>query len=442
MDFRIFLCAAAVALMLCCVALACRSSDAEPFAFARDLCDAIDPDNVSPKVLELCKDATEIPNTCTVGCDTQTLCSNPSVGVCNNIRIDKDPAVCDITSQYIPRYDRVHTHRIFSVRRGGCLVSDGGTSYKDGTGIRNFLASFPSHLSVVKNSILGRSALSGTWVIRLMGDGDTVISLPLRSDAFQEEVSTLPKLGKTRHVPVMWEEITSISPNGLDTSRDTDEEHLKKTVGELSSRSSRHLHVTMEFNVPDTLHLKVGDLEYNPPIPGKKAKSPVSRTEMPAVCSVWLCVTMDLTSGTISEAREIISSRDGTVTISKVVLSDTSFSAGSPVSHMGTAPSIWTGIRDGRRAAERNSVRRGASYSSVPLSGRAYHSRCLATGSGPQQCLKRYAKEMDECTGSTNMTRSECEQMIDSGSTTVKCERACEGQTFFDDCKKVSKCVT
>jgi hypothetical protein len=227
------------------------------------------------------------------------------------------------------------------------------------------LASFPSHLSVVKNSIVGRSALSDTWTIRLTGDGETITTLPLDSDAFEVEARLLPAMGSIKHVPVMWEEITSLPPKGRDTSKFTDKEHLKKTISWLLARDTEELHVTLEFNVPDTIDLQVGGLTYSSPIPGRKASSPISGVDIPSVCSVWLCVTLDISSGRVSEAREIISSRDGTVTIAKKKAGFTPsvsrdlFTA-SPVTYRGTEPSMWIGIRNGRTAATRNSRRNPA----------------------------------------------------------------------------------
>ena len=334
-------------LVFCSAALSSPKSFPEGFSLPRDLCDALIPENVSPRVMELCELAGEIPAMCTVGCDPRTLCSNPTVSVCKKLRIDTDPAMCDVTSAYLgPGFSGLPYYRLFSVRRGGCLAATGG-AYADGKGLREMLSRFPSHVSVARNAAVGRTALADSWTVRLDGSGRSAVALPLPSDAFAEEVRKVPSAAAVRYVPVLWEEVTSVTPDGTDTTRVLDPGSLGSWMAQVAPEGGDGalVHVTIEFDVPGTASASVFGFEYREPVPGAEALSPVSKTPMPAAGSVWLCFIIDVRKGKVIEAREIISEPDGAASICRLTGPDVAFDGGRPVKHTGTAPAVRAGCR-------------------------------------------------------------------------------------------------
>jgi hypothetical protein len=337
----------ALAWLVACVAVLTSWRRAEGFALPRDLCDALIRENVSPRVLELCDLVADVPAVCTVGCDPLTLCSNPSVSVCQKLRIDTEPAMCDVTAVYMgANFSSVPYYRLFSIRRGGCLAATGG-AFADGKGLREMLSRFPSHVSVARNAAVGRSALSDSWTVRLDGSGRSSVALPLTSDAFAEEAKKIPSAASVKYVPVLWEEVTSVTPDGTDTTHVLDPGNLKGWMDEVASTSGNTaiVHVTIEFDVPDTAAASVFGFEYTAPVPGAETPSPVSGTPMPPRGSVWLCAIVDVRLGKVIEAREIISSPDGAASICRSTGPDVTFDGDLPVTHAGTAPAVRAGCR-------------------------------------------------------------------------------------------------
>lgn len=325
----------------------------EPFkTFSEDICSSINtesalytksPADLRLKVLCASPETINPDQTCTVGCDIQTLCRNPGVGFCGTVALFHK-LTCDVSRTHYGEHPHPDLPRVYRVRKGTCLSTTNDGRVVEDTNLRACLMRFPSRVSVVGASLTGDSNFLGTWTVTLDRRNPGTMSLPLATTGFATACAAVVGY----RAPAMYTFESSRTPSEEDTSSPDVGPVITNRLKRAATQQNQPklIHVTARFTCPVCVPTFGGKFAYVAPVSGTHPVSPFSKMEISVRTKVWVCMTLSPKEGKIVEVREIMEGSDGKTRIYKSA-TPADFDMTIPVSSSGDPPELWLGLRDG-----------------------------------------------------------------------------------------------